>query len=110
MFGYDDSLDVFGVHCIGGIVGALGTAVVASPALGGSGVWDYVTNAVTPDYSIATQLISQSWGVGVTLIWSGVGSLILFKLVDMFIGLRVAEESEREGLDVTEHGETAYHS
>ena len=110
MFGYDDSLDVFGVHCIGGIVGALGTAVVASPALGGSGVWDYVTNAVTPDYSIATQLISQSWGVGVTLIWSGVGSLILFKLVDMFIGLRVSEESEREGLDVTEHGETAYHS
>ena len=110
MFGYDDSLDVFGVHCIGGILGALGTAVVASPALGGAGVWDYVANAVTPDYSIATQFISQAWGVGVTLIWSGVGSLILYKLVDMFIGLRVTEESEREGLDVTEHGETAYHS
>ena len=110
MFGYDDSLDVFGVHCIGGILGALGTAVVASPALGGAGVYDYVTNAVTPGYSIATQFISQAWGVGTTLVWSGVGSLILYKLVDMFIGLRVSEESEREGLDVTEHGETAYHS
>ena len=108
MFGYDDSLDAFGVHGIGGIIGALGTAVVASPALGGTGVWDYVTNGVA-EYSMLTQLISQCWAVGVCIIWSGTVSFIAFKLVDSLIGLRVSEESEREGLDISEHGETAYH-
>ena len=108
LLGYDDSLDAFGVHGVGGIIGALGTAVVASPALGGTGVWDYVTNSVA-EYSMSTQFISQAWGVGVCIIWSGIVSYIAFKLVDIVIGLRVSEESEREGLDISEHGETAYH-
>jgi Amt family ammonium transporter len=108
LLGYDDSLDAFGVHGVGGIIGALGTAVVASPALGGTGVWDYVANGVA-EYSMSTQLISQAWGVGVCLVWSGVVSFIAFKLIDMVIGLRVSEEAEREGLDISEHGETAYH-
>jgi len=108
MLGYDDSLDAFGVHGIGGIIGALGTAVVASPSLGGTGVWDYVTNSVA-EYSMTTQLISQLWAVGVCIIWSGTISFIAFKLVDILIGLRVSEEVEREGLDISEHGETAYH-
>ena len=106
--GYDDSLDAFGVHGIGGIIGALGTAVVASPALGGTGVWDYVTNGVA-EYSMSTQLISQLWAVGICIIWSGTVSFIAFKLVDSLIGLRVSEEVERGGLDISEHGETAYH-
>jgi len=106
--GYDDSLDVFGVHGIGGIIGALGTSVTSAPAFGGTGVWDYVTNAVA-EYSISTQFISQAWGVGTSIIWSGVVSLIAFKIVDVIVGLRVTEEVEREGLDISEHGETAYH-
>ena len=108
LLGYDDSLDAFGVHGVGGIIGALGTAVVASPALGGTGVWDYVTNSVA-EYSMSTQFISQAWGVGVCIIWSGIVSYIAFKLIDIVIGLRVSEESERVGLDISEHGETAYH-
>lgn len=108
LLGYDDSLDAFGVHGVGGIIGALGTAVVASPALGGTGVWDYVTNGVA-EYSMSTQFISQAWGVGVCIIWSGVVSFIAFKLIDIVMGLRVSEEAEREGLDISEHGETAYH-
>jgi ammonium transporter, Amt family len=107
ILGYDDSLDAFGVHGIGGIVGALGTAVVASPALGGTGVWDYVANAVA-DYSLITQLTSQAWGVAVAIVWSGIGSFIAFKIADVMVGLRVEEASERQGLDVTEHGESAY--
>lgn len=110
MFGYDDTLDVFGVHCIGGIIGALGTAVFCSPSLGGTGVYDYVANATAPDYSIGTQFISQAWGVGTTLIWSGVVAFIAYKITDLVIGLRASEEKEREGLDITEHGETAYHA
>jgi len=108
MLGYDDSLDVFGVHGVGGILGALGTGVFASPALGGTGVYDYVTNKVG-DYDMLAQVISQSWGVGLTILWSGLVSLVAYKLVDMLVGLRVTEESEREGLDIREHGETAYH-
>ncbi|PPD48507.1 MAG: ammonia channel protein [Methylobacter sp.] len=106
--GYDDSLDAFGVHGIGGILGALGTAVVASPALGGTGVWDYVSNSVA-DYNMTGQLISQSWGVIIAVVWSGVVSYVAYKFVDIVIGLRVTEEVEREGLDVSSHGETAYH-
>jgi Amt family ammonium transporter len=108
MLGYDDSLDAFGVHGIGGIIGALGTAIVASPALGGTGVWDYVSNGVA-EYSMSTQFVSQLWGVGTSIIWSGTVSFIAFKFVDIMIGLRVSEETERQGLDITEHGETAYH-
>lgn len=109
VLGYDDSLDAFGVHGIGGIIGALGTAVVADPALGGTGVYDYVANAVA-EYSMSTQLISQAWGVGTCIIWSGVVSFVAFKLIDLVMGLRVSEEAEREGLDIAEHGESAYHS
>lgn len=106
--GYDDSLDAFGVHGIGGMIGALGTAIVANPALGGTGVWDYVSNGVA-EYSTVSQLTSQAWGVGTAIVWSGLVAFAAFKLVDMTIGLRVAEDVERQGLDVSEHGETAYH-
>ncbi|NOS74223.1 MAG: ammonium transporter [Methyloglobulus sp.] len=107
--GYDDSLDAFGVHGVGGIIGAIGTGVVASPSLGGTGVWDYVANGVA-EFSMATQVTSQLWGVGVCIVWSTTVSYIAFKLIDVLIGLRVAEEVEREGLDICEHGESAYHN
>jgi ammonium transporter, Amt family len=105
--GYDDSLDVFGVHAVGGIIGAIGTGIVAAPALGGSGVFDYAAGKVG-EYVIGTQVISQLWGVGTVVVLSGVVSFVLFKLIDLVIGLRVSEEAEREGLDVAEHGEKAY--
>jgi len=108
LIGADDSLDVFGVHGVGGILGAILTGVFVDPALGGTGVYDYVTNKVG-DFDMATQVISQLWGVGTVVVWSGVVSLVAFKLVDMVIGLRVPEEEEREGLDITSHGESAYH-
>ena len=108
MLGADDSLDVFGVHGVGGILGAVLTGVFCSPSLGGTGVWDYVTNTVG-DYDMAAQVTSQLWGVGTVIVWSAVVSVIAYKLVDMFIGLRVPEEEEREGLDISSHGETAYH-
>ncbi len=109
MLGADDSLDVFGVHGVGGIVGALLTGVFAAPSLGGTGVYDYVANAVNPDYSIGGQVWIQAQAVGTTIIWSAVVSLIAYKLIDLVIGLRVSEEEEREGLDISSHGETAYH-
>ncbi len=109
LLGADDALDVFGVHGIGGITGALLTGVFAAPSLGGVGIYDYVANAVSPDYSISGQFLVQATGVVVTLVWSGVVSLVIYKLVDVFIGLRVPEEEEREGLDITSHGEQAYH-
>jgi Amt family ammonium transporter len=113
LLGADDSLDVFGVHGVGGIVGALLTGVFNSPNLGGpSAVGDWVTVAmVAPDaYSIAGQVWIQAKAVLLTVVWSGVVSIIAFKLVDLVIGLRVPEEAEREGLDITSHGETAYHN
>jgi Amt family ammonium transporter len=109
MLGADDTLDVFGVHGVGGIVGALLTGVFASPSLGGTGVFDYVANAVNPDYVISAQLWIQTQAVLTTIVWSGVVSLIAFKLVDIVVGLRVSEEEEREGLDISSHGESAYH-
>ena len=108
LLGADDSLDVFGVHGVGGIVGALLTGVFAAPSLGGTGIYDYVANKVNPDYSIAGQVWIQLQGVLTTLVWSGVVAFIAYKLVDLVIGLRVPEEEEREGLDITSHGETAY--
>jgi len=105
--GYDDSLDVFGVHGIGGIIGAIGTGIVANPALGGSGVYDYAAGAVA-EFNASGQIISQLWGVGTVIVWSGVVSFVLFKLVDLTMGLRVPEEHEREGLDTASHGERAY--
>ncbi len=108
MLGADDALDVFGVHGVGGMLGAVLTGIFADPALGGVGVYDYVANKVA-DYSIATQVTSQLWAIGTTVVWSGVVSFLAYKLVDMTIGLRVTEEEEREGLDTVSHGESAYH-
>jgi nitrogen regulatory protein PII len=99
--GYDDSLDVFGIHGIGGIVGALGTGILTAPWLGGTG---------GDDFSIGSQLWIQFVAVLVTVVWCGVISAILFKIVDVVIGLRPTEEAERQGLDLTSHGEVAYHS
>ncbi|ADH90689.1 ammonium transporter [Ancylobacter novellus DSM 506] len=107
--GYDDALDVFGVHCVGGIVGAIGTGILVSPALGGTGVYDYVAGAVA-SYDMATQVTAQVKAVLITLVWSGVGSAILFWIVNIIVGLRPSVEREREGLDITDHGERAYHS
>ncbi|WP_194725240.1 ammonium transporter [Noviherbaspirillum malthae] len=109
MLGADDSLDVFGVHGVGGILGALLTGVFASPSLGGTGIYDYVANKVAEDYSIAGQVWIQLEGVLVTAIWSGIVAFVAFKLVDLIVGLRVPEEEEREGLDISSHGESAYH-
>jgi Amt family ammonium transporter len=109
MLGADDSLDVFGVHGVGGMLGAILTGVFASPSLGGTGIFDYVANKASPDYSIPSQLWIQFQAVLTTIVWSGVVAFIAYKLVDFVLGLRVPEESEREGLDITSHGETAYH-
>ncbi|WGZ94970.1 MAG: ammonium transporter [Candidatus Thiothrix putei] len=99
MLGYDDSLDVFGIHGLGGIIGAIGTGIFVSPALGGVGV---------DDYSMGGQVITQASGVLLTVVWSGIVSFVLFKLIDMTMGLRVSEEEERQGLDTASHGERAY--
>lgn len=108
-FKYDDTLDVFGVHCIGGIVGAIGTGIVADPALGGQGWIDYTAAvAKAGEYSMSGQVITQLWAVGTTLLWSGIGSAILFFVIDKTMGLRPSEEAEREGLDLSSHGERAY--
>jgi Amt family ammonium transporter len=106
-FGYDDALDVFGVHCVGGIVGALATGILVSPILGGTGIMDYATGKIA-DYDMWTQLTAQGKAVGTTLVWSGIGSLVLYKVVDVLVGLRPSPDSEREGLDLTDHGERAY--
>ena len=99
-FGYDDSLDVFGIHGVGGIVGAIATGILVSPSLGGVGI---------EGYQMGHQLWVQIEGVLFTLAWSGIGSAILFKIVDVIVGLRVRKEVESEGLDITAHGERAYH-
>ncbi len=108
MLGMDDTLDVFGVHGVGGIMGALLTGVFASPSLGGTGIYDYVANKVADGYSIGGQLWIQLQGVLTTIVWSAVVAFVAYKIVDAIIGLRVPEEEEREGLDITSHGETAY--
>ena len=110
LMGADDTLDVFGVHGVGGIVGALLTGIFNSQALGGPGiVTDWVTGATAtnPDGTFA-QFIIQCKAVGVTIVWSAVVSIIAYKIVDLTVGLRVPEDEEREGLDITAHGETAY--
>ena len=111
MLGADDSLDVFGIHGIGGILGALLTGVFNSPALGGPSMvadWVTVTMVTAADYSIVSQVWIQLKGVLITIVWSGVVAFIAFKIADLTIGLRVSEEDEREGLDIASHGETAY--
>jgi ammonium transporter, Amt family len=108
---YDDSLDVFGIHCIGGIVGALGTGLLVDPLLGGTGVLDYVAKpgtAVVAEYVRDVQMIAQVKAVCLTLVWSGIGSVVIFKIVDIVFGSRVAPEAEQSGLDVTQHGERGY--
>ncbi|MEN3929574.1 ammonium transporter [Microvirga sp. W0021] len=100
-FGYDDTLDVFGIHGVGGIIGAIATGIVVAPALGGTGL-------ATGEYVMATQVWIQTKAVLVSLLWTGIGSLILFKLVGIFTPLRASSEEEREGLDLAEHGERAY--
>ena len=110
-FGYDDSLDVFGVHCIGGIIGAIGTGILVNPALGGVGLPDYTTKPgelVVAAYDFGPAVMAQIKAVLFTLVFSGVMSAILFKVVDIIIGLRVPQEQEREGLDIACHGERAY--
>jgi Amt family ammonium transporter len=111
LLGADDTLDVFGVHGVCGILGALLTGVFNSPALGGPGFvadWVTATGIAAADYSISAQVLVQAKAVLLTVVWSGVVSLISYKIVDMTIGLRVTEEEEREGLDISSHGETAY--
>ena len=107
--GYDDSLDVFGVHCIGGIVGAIATGIVADPSLGGQGWYDYtVFPAVAGTYDMGTQVLTQIKAVAITLLWSGGVSLVLFYAIDKIFGLRPTADDERQGLDQTSHGESAY--
>jgi Amt family ammonium transporter len=109
--GYDDALDVFGIHCIGGIIGAIATGILVAPYLGGVGLTDYAAkpgSASPGDYQMAAQVWIQFKAVLYTLVWSGVGSAILYKVVDLLVGLRVPVDAEREGLDVSEHGERAY--
>jgi Amt family ammonium transporter len=106
---YDDTLDVFGVHCVGGIFGAIATGVVADPALGGQGFFDYTQfPAAVGSYDMAAQVLTQIKAVALTVVWSGVGSAVLFFVIDKLFGLRPSEDAEREGLDITEHGERAY--
>lgn len=97
--GYDDALDVFGIHGVGGIIGAVGTGIVAAPSLGGYGIGEY---------SIGGQVWTQIIAVVVTLVWTGIGSVVLYKITDLIVGLRVTQDQEREGLDLAEHGERAY--
>ncbi|TGD99846.1 ammonium transporter [Methylobacterium nonmethylotrophicum] len=109
--GYDDSLDVFGVHCVGGIIGALATGILVNPALGGVGIPDYSTKPgelVAAAYEFGPAFLSQAKAVGFTILWSGIGSAILYKIVDVVVGLRVTQDEEREGLDLADHGERAY--
>ena len=112
MLGYDDALDVFGVHCIGGMTGALMTGILVNPALGGVGITDYSNltagHVNEGTYDLVTQMIAQGKAVGATLLWSGGVSAIIYYLVDLVVGLRPAEENEREGLDISDHGERAY--
>ncbi len=110
-FGYDDSLDVFGIHCIGGIIGAIATGILVDQGLGGTGIPDYEAKPgelAIAAYDLGPAVMAQLKAVGLTLVWSGVGSAILYKIVDLVIGLRVPVDAEREGLDLAEHGERAY--
>ncbi len=115
---YDDSLDAFGIHAVGGIVGALGTGLLVNPAWGGQGIVDYSTcgadgAAITvcaTAYDMGFQMMAQTKAVSVAVLWSGIGSALVFFLIKLVVGLRVSPETEEEGLDITEHGERAYHA
>jgi Amt family ammonium transporter len=105
--GYDDSLDTFGVHCIGGIIGSLGTGTFVNPKFGGTGVYDYVANKVG-DFDAAAQIVSQLWDIGVTLVWSGGVAFVILLVLKFTIGIRASDEAQEEGLDLADHGEKAY--
>jgi len=107
--GYDDSLDVFGIHAVGGIVGAIATGIVADPALGGQGWIDYTAPVATAgEFDLVGQVITQCWAVGVTVAWTGAVSAVLFLILKYTLGLRPDAEAETNGLDISEHGERAY--
>ena len=116
--GYDDTLDVFGVHAIGGFIGAIGTGIVAAPIYGGAGVVDYTKCVIKDglvtsdcpigDYDVMAQVFIQFKNALITIGWSAVGSLIVYLIISVLVGLRVSPETEREGLDIAEHGERAY--
>jgi Amt family ammonium transporter len=107
LLGYDDALDTFGVHCVGGIIGSIGTGIFANPKFGGTGVYDYVANKVA-DFDASAQLIAQLWGVGITLVWSGAVALVVLLVLKYTIGIRSTDEAQEEGLDLVDHGERAY--
>jgi len=107
MLGYDDSLDTFGVHCIGGMIGSLGTGTFVNPAFGGTGVYDYVANKVG-DFDAWGQIVSQLWDIGITLVWSGGVAFLILLVLKATIGIRASDEAQEEGLDLADHGEKAY--
>ena len=105
--GYDDALDTFGVHCIGGMIGSLGTGTFVNPAFGGTGVYDYVANRVG-DFDAMAQIISQLWDISITLVWSGGVAFLIMLILKFTIGIRASDEAQEEGLDLADHGEKAY--
>ena len=105
--GYDDALDVFGIHCVGGIIGAIGTGIVANPLFGGTSWFDYTVNKVA-EYDMIPQVITQAKAVLLTLCWSGVGTFMILIVLRVVVGLRPGTDQEREGLDLVDHGERAY--
>ncbi len=107
MLGYDDALDTFGVHCVGGIIGSLGTGIFVNPAFGGTGVYDYVANKVA-DFDAKAQIISQLWDIGITLAWSGSVAFVILLVLKFTIGIRASDDAQEEGLDLADHGEKAY--
>ncbi|OIR09705.1 ammonia channel precursor [mine drainage metagenome] len=104
---YDDALDAFGVHCVGGIIGALGTGIFVNPALGGTGVYDYVANKVG-DFDASAQFVSQLWAVGTSLAWSAFVAFVILLILKHTIGIRASDEAQEEGLDLADHGENSY--
>jgi len=107
LLGYDDALDAFGVHCVGGIIGAIGTGIFVSPELGGTGVFDYTTESVGA-FDMHAQVTAQFWAVGTALAWSAVVATGVLLLLKYTIGIRASDEAQEEGLDLAEHGEKAY--
>ena len=107
MLGYDDALDTFGVHCIGGIIGSLGTGTFVNPAFGGTGVYDYVANKVGA-FDAMAQIVSQLWDIGITLVWSGLVAFVILWILKVTIGIRASDEDQEMGLDLADHGEKAY--
>jgi Amt family ammonium transporter len=105
--GYDDALDTFGVHCVGGILGSLGTGIFVNPAFGGTGVYDYVANKVG-DFDAMAQIVSQLWDIGITLVWSGGVAFVILLVLKLTIGIRASDDEQQEGLDLADHGEKAY--